>query len=148
VGTDQTFNEAVQRKQDLADLISGSRPSLPKANAATEWGQVADRPPLMQRLEAGHQKRLTKWLANQREFEKNAENVRHEAQIVAAIADVIGREGFDYWDEEEYARHARGLREAATDIAAAVELNNFDQAKKAVNQATKSCADCHELYRG
>ena len=29
VGTDQTFQEATQRKQDLADLISGNRPKSP-----------------------------------------------------------------------------------------------------------------------
>jgi hypothetical protein len=148
VGTDQTFNEATQRKQDLADLIAGSRPKLPQAEAESEWGQVADRPPLMQRLNIAHQDRLTKWLANQKQFEENRDDVRHEAQLMAAIAEAIGREGFDYWDEEEYAKHARDLRQAATDVSAAVELDSFEQAQKGINRATKACADCHDLYRG
>lgn len=148
VGTDQTFNEANQRKQDLTDLIAGSRPNLPQAENESEWALVADRPPLMQRLNIAHQDRLTKWLANQKQFEVNRDDVKHEAQLMAVIADVIGREGFDYWDEEEYAQHARDLRQAAADVSAAVELDNFEQAQKAINRATKACADCHDLYRG
>jgi hypothetical protein len=148
VGTDQTFNESTQRKQDLADLIAGSRPNLPQAEREIQWAEVADRPPLMQRLEIAHQERLTKWLANQKQFEENRDDVKHEAQLMAVIADAVGREGFDYWNEEEYAKHIRDLRQAATDVTAAVELDNFEQAQKAINRATKACADCHELYRG
>jgi hypothetical protein len=148
VGNDSTFREATQRKQDLSDLIAGSRPKLPATEKAAKWGEVADLAPLMQRLNAAHEERLTKWLANQREFEQHQVDVRHEAQLVAAIADVIGREGFDYWDEEDYGHHARELREAASDTAAAVELENYEQAQKAVSRATMACAACHELYRG
>jgi hypothetical protein len=148
VGNDQTFREATQRKQDLADLISGSRPKLPSAEKAAAWGEVADLAPLMQRLNIAHEERLTKWLANQRQFEQHADDIRHEAQLVAAIADVIGHEGFDYWGEDEYAQNVRELRESATDTATAVELNNYEQAQKAISRATKACAACHELYRG
>jgi hypothetical protein len=148
VGTDQTFNESTQRKQDLADLISGSRPKLPKADKERDWGKVADRPPLMQRLNIAHQERLTKWLANQKQFEDNRDAIRHEAQLMAVIADVISREGFDYAEDEEYAKLVRELREAAAELSSAVELENFEQAQKAINRATKSCTDCHELYRG
>jgi hypothetical protein len=74
--------------------------------------------------------------------------VRHEAQIVAIIADVIGREGFDYADDEEYARLVRELRQAGIEISAAVELDNYEQAQRAINRATNSCTGCHELYRG
>jgi hypothetical protein len=148
VGNDQTFREATLRKQELADLISGSRPKLPTAEKTAAWGEVADLAPLMQRLNLAHEERLTKWLASQRQFELHAGEIRHEAQLVAAIADVIGREGFDYWDEEEYAQHARELREAATNAAASVERKNYEQAQKEISRATKACAACHELYRG
>jgi hypothetical protein len=91
---------------------------------------------------------LIKWLANEREFKQHADDARHEAQIMAVIADVISREGFEYADDEEYAKLVREMRQAAVDIAAGVELDNLDAAQKAINQATRSCADCHELYRG
>jgi hypothetical protein len=147
VGTDQTFQEAAKRRQDLADLVSGSRPLAPQAEPAADWGAVSDRPPLMQRLNIAHEERLLKWLANEREFSRQSDEVRQEAQLVAAIADVIGREGFEYWDDETYAEYARALRQSATDMAAAVELDNYQQAREAGARMTKACADCHDGYR-
>jgi hypothetical protein len=148
VGTDQTYQEAVRRKQELADLISGARPQARAADAKANWTEVSDRPPLMQRLNLAQQERLTKWLANKREFESHAEDVRHEAQVVAMLADVIAREGFDYWDDEQFAAHAEDLQVAATEMSAAVELGNFEKAQQAGSRITKACADCHEGYRG
>ena len=121
---------------------------MPQAERVANWSQVADRPPLMQRLNIAHEERLTKWLANEREFAEHRDDVRHEAQLVAAIADVIGREGFDYWDDEQYAAYARELRQAASDVAAAVEHDNFTKSREAGGRMTKACADCHEGYRG
>jgi hypothetical protein len=148
VGTDSTYREANQRKTDLSELIAGSRPQVPQADRGADWSQVADRPPLMQRMNIAHEERLTKWLANEREFTQHRDEVRHEAQLAAAIAEVIGREGFDYWDDEQYASYARELRQAATDIATAAESSNFLQAREAASRMTKACADCHEGYRG
>ena len=96
VGTDQTFQEAAQRKQDLADLIAGNRPKATDAERKADWPKVADRPPLMQRMNIAHQDRLKKWLANKGEFTAHRDEVKHESQLVATIADIIGREGFEY----------------------------------------------------
>jgi hypothetical protein len=147
-GSDQTFQEAVQRKQDLADLIAGTRPKAKEVERKADWSKVADRPPLMQRVNIAHEDRLKKWLANKGEFAAHHDEVRHESQLVAAIADVIGREGFEFWDDEKYAQCAQDLRQAAADVSAAVETDNFEQARQANNRMTKACADCHEGFRG
>jgi hypothetical protein len=147
-GSDQTFQEAVQRKQDLADLIGGTRPKTKEVERKADWSKVADRPPLMQRMNIAHEDRLKKWLANKSEFTAHHDDVRHESQLVAAIADVIGRQGFEYWDDEKYAKCAHDLRQAAADVSAAVETDNFDQAHEANSRMTKACADCHEGFRG
>jgi len=148
VGSDQTYSEAVARKQDLEALVRGERPQLGAAERKAAWGQVSDRPPLMQRMNAANQERLSKWLANEREFTNNREEVRHEAQIIAMLADVIGREGFENWDDETYAGYAKQLRTAAGEVSAAVGTNNYTQARQALDRASKACADCHEGYRG
>lgn len=95
-----------------------------------------------------HEGRLKKWLANKGEFKAHSDEVRHESQVVAAIADVIGREGFEYWDDESYAKCAHDLRQAAAEVSAAVETDNFEQAQQANSRMTKACADCHEGFRG
>jgi cytochrome c556 len=148
VGTDHTYREAIERSQELSELIGGSRPQLPTSERLANWGQVADRPPLMQRLERAHQERLTKWLANERLFDQHQNDLIHEAQLVAALAEVIGREGFEYWDDEQYAEYARNLRNAASDIAAAAEQKDFQSAQKSMSRVTNACNNCHEGYRG
>jgi hypothetical protein len=148
VGTDSTFREAAQRKQDLADLVSGSRPQVPRAERTSDWAQVADRPPLMQRMNIAHEERLTRWLASEREFSQHRDEVLHEAQLIAVIAEVIGREGYEFWDDGEYAAYARELRQAASVVASAVQQENYQNARAASVRMTKSCADCHDGYRG
>ena len=147
-GTDQSFREATQRKQDLTDLIRGDRPEVPKAEPQTDWSQVADRPPLMRRMELAHQGRLTKWLASRDEFSRNRLAIRHEAQLLAVLGEIIRQEGFDYWDDETYNHFALELSQAAKDLSAAVDNTNYAAARDARARATKACSGCHEDYRG
>ena len=147
VGTDQTFQEAVQRKQNLADLVAGNRPKPSAADVKANWPQVADRPPLMQRLNIAQQDRLQMWLSNKKEFSAHADEIKHEAQLSAALAHIIAQEGYEYWDDETYVGYARELQEAETELAAAVDEDNYDQARQAFGNASKACANCHEGYR-
>jgi hypothetical protein len=146
--SDQTYNEVKERKQNLADLIHGNRPQTPKAETAVEWAHVADRPPLMQRLNIAQQERLTKWVADAGSFKKNQADVRHEAQLVAMIAEIITREGFDYTDDAQYIGFAHDLRQAASDANAAAEKGDYDAVRQAVGHAGKACTACHEAFRG
>jgi cytochrome c' len=147
-GSDQTFNEATQRKQELADLIHGNRPQVPKAEAAADWAHVADRPPLMQRLNIAQQERLTKWVADANNFKKNRDDARHEAQLVAMIAEIISRPGFDDADDQQYQGFAHQLQQAAIDAAAAAQQGDYEKSRQAVGRAGKACTACHEAFRG
>jgi hypothetical protein len=147
VGTDGSFQEAKQRKQDLADLISGNRPKPSDAEQKANWSQVADRPPLMQRLMIAEVDRLQLWLASKQEFAARRDEIRHESQLMAAVADIITREGFEFADDDTYVGYANELKHAAMELAAAADSDNYDQAGKAFGKASKSCANCHEGYR-
>jgi hypothetical protein len=149
VGTDATYREAVDRKQDLGALVRGERPTTPNATTTFEdWSQVSARPSLMQRLETAHDEQITKWLTDAATFRRNRESIRHEAEIVALLAEVIHREAYEYWDDETFAEYAAELRDAATDTAKAAEADNFDQARDAAARATGACTNCHAGYRG
>ena len=147
VGTDQTFQEATLRKQNLADLISGTRPKTSSAERKAVWPQVVDRPPLMQRMNIGQQDRLQKWLANKGEFTAHHDDAKHEAQLLTTIAEIITREGYEYADDDTYAGYARDLKQASTDVAVAIDQNNYEQARQALGKASKACTECHEGYR-
>jgi hypothetical protein len=146
--SDGSYNEARERKIELADLIRGDRPQTPKGEAAVDWAHVSDRPPLMQRLNIAQQERLTKWTADGAMFKKNQSEVRHETQLVALIAEIITREGYDYTDDAQYIGFAHDLRQAASEVDAAAAKGDYDAARQAVNRAGKACTACHETFRG
>ena len=113
-------------RQGRAQLQSRHRPNLSRSHPAqarpgrpdrrqsaqgirrrtkADWSQVADRPPLMQRLNIAQQDRLQKWLASKAEFTAHRDDIKHESQLAATIADIITHEGFEYWDDETYAQY-------------------------------------------
>jgi hypothetical protein len=149
VGTDQTYREAIERKEELASLVQGERPAVSKTEAAfDDWSQIAARTQLMQRINTAHEERLTKWLADAATFRRNRDAVRHEAQIVALLAEVIHRKEYEYWDDESFTEYAVALRDAATEVASAAETDEFPKARDAVTRATNACTECHAGYRG
>jgi len=146
--TDQSFAEASARKLELDDLIRGN--PIGDANRATvgNWSSLADRSLLMQRMERGFQDGITPKLANQTMFQKSADELRHEAEILAVLADVIAREEYEYWDDETFAEYARQLGEAAAELRRAIDADSYEAARSAAGRAGQACSACHEGYRG
>ena len=50
-------------------------------------------------------------------------------------------------DDEDYAGYANQMKSGALDLVDAIKLNDSDRAASAVGVMTKSCTECHELYR-
>jgi cytochrome c556 len=61
---------------------------------------------------------------------------------------VIHRPSYEFSDDETFVGYAGDLQQAASDVAAAAESNNFEQARDALNRVTNACANCHDGYRG
>jgi hypothetical protein len=148
VGTDQSYNQSRLRQTDLTDLLGGSTPaSVAAADPKAVWDKVTNRPPLMERLEEGFDKKLLPWLASEGAFKENNEKILHEAQIVAVIAEVIQREGYEFADDDTYLGLAKAMRDAALGIADGVKNNNYSKANESAGVITKACSECHEGYR-
>ena len=147
VGSVQAYNEAKLRKADLQDLLGGATVAA-KANAEDfNWSRVADRAPLMQRLEVAVDERLSPMTSSADEFESNKETILHEAEIVAAISHILTRPQMEDGDDEDYAGYANKMKSGALDLLDAIKLNDSDRAASAVGVMTQSCTECHELYR-
>lgn len=148
VGTSQVFNEAKIRKQELGDLLNGSDPFGGKeAEKKPTWTQVCDRSPLMQHLEAIFEPRLKQNLSDKGRFTNNAEEVVRDAEVIAAIGQVMMAEGMEDADADDYKQFCAKLVKAGKDITEAVKLKNFDAASAAAAAIGKSCTECHEAYR-
>lgn len=148
VGTPQVYQEAKLRKEELADLLSGSSPYGGKeSEAAAPWKDVCGRSPLMQHLEAVWEPSLKPHLTDKAKFAANREEITKHAEMLAAIGQVLTKPGMPDADDDEYAKFCQELRDGARAIADAVKLDNYDAAAAGSAQITRSCAQCHESYR-
>jgi hypothetical protein len=148
VGTEQVYKEAKLRKQELQDLVGGGGFPGKEAEAKADWKAVCARAPLMQRLEIAHQTNLQPWTANKGEFSGNKDKVTHEAQLIAALAEVIQKDGMEDSDNDEYKKFAAKMKAAALEIVEATKLDSYDKARAAVGEIGQACSKCHEGFRG
>ncbi|PQO47069.1 cytochrome c [Blastopirellula marina] len=147
VGTDNSFKEAKERSQDLEELVRGGSIATREADPKASWEDIADLPPLMQRLDVGFHQRLKKMTADTGEFNSNAEDVLHEAEIIAAIGHAMGQEGFEYTDDEDYVGYCEAMQQAALNVVQAVKNNDPEAGRIASGEVLKACDSCHEGYR-
>lgn len=145
-GNSNVYKEAKSRLEDLADLLRGSGLSRPVETPENAWDTITGRAPLMQRLDRGS-KELAVWTASSGEFSRNAEQVLHEAEMIASISEILIKENMEDGDDEDYVAFVRRMQQAATNISSAVKLNNVDQARRASGEITQTCDACHELYQ-
>ena len=147
VGSEQAYQNAKFRKDDLVELVRGGSFALSETPPEMlEWPLVVDRNPMMVRLQLAIE-RLKPTMSNKTEFTKNIQLVFHEASIVAAIGEVLDREGMDEADEEEYAEFAHAMTDAATDVAAAAKSQDYSKGAASANLIEQSCSNCHEEWR-
>ena len=147
VGTAQSFAEAKARVSDLESLLDGN--SIEAAADRDEefrWSQVAGRPPLMARLEAADGVAAGA-IASKDDFNKQAEKLLHEVEIVAAIGEAIQQPDYEYHDDETYRGYAAAMRDAALKAREAVQKSDYNAARAAVGELKKSCDTCHGDYR-
>jgi Cytochrome C' len=147
---DNVYNEAKLRVDDLTSLIRGETiaapPNIEPSPSFNE--QVANRPPLMWRLERAQQDRLAVWTSNAGEFNKNLDGIRHEAEMVAALAEVIQHKSYTDADSETYIEYAKALQQSAVSIREAAKQKNADAARTAAGNLKKACDNCHGDFRG
>lgn len=145
---DVSFETTSSRSEDLAELIRGGRPNIKAEPKETDWSRFASRGTVMRRMEQADEERLALWTIDRRTWRRNAEAGRHEAQVLAALAEAIMQPTAYDGDDEDYQAYARALRDAATAIATAAEEEDQPAAQAAYKKAMQSCMDCHADYRG
>ncbi|MEZ6119330.1 MAG: cytochrome c [Pirellulaceae bacterium] len=148
VGTIQVFNEARLRQADLMDLLNGSRTSLPAGEPGpTQWQHVCDRSPLMLRLEVAAENRLNQWTRSAAEIRENASSLVHEAEIVAAFAQILQNDQMEDGQDEDYEAHCRQMQDAALQLRQAVKDGDAAAVQAQHGRIRQSCSACHEIYR-
>lgn len=146
-GSQQAYNEAKERKQDLADIVGGNPfVSNNPVEPENDWSAICDRAPLMVRLQVAVDS-LKAMTANEAAFKNDLETIRAEASLVAAIGEVLSLEGMEDYSEEDYVKFAFEMRDAGVQIVNAVKTESFDQAASAAIVIGQSCDRCHNDWR-
>ncbi|MEK6248350.1 MAG: hypothetical protein N2C12_09240, partial [Planctomycetales bacterium] len=143
----KSYQEVKSRYDDLSELVRGESVEFEKPASESLWSDVAERRLLMLRLETAHNERLRPLTANQQEFDKNRSQVIHEAEIIAALAEVIQREEYEYYDDDDYLQYCRQIQQQARQVVEAASEKNFVEVQRNVGSISKTCSGCHEGYK-
>src|SRR5205814_8374074 len=120
------------RSDDLTGMLRGEQVAAPASvEPKNDWGKISNLSPLMIRLEMAQQNRIAPATANSGDFKKNASQLVHEAEIVAALAEAISRPGMDNADDDKFRGYAKTLQKSALDLREAVSNSNYDSARTA-----------------
>jgi len=149
VATQGAFNEAKLRFEDLQSLVRGASVDVDQGETVVPYNdRVANRPPLMQRMEDSLDRALKPLTANKGEFEANKEKILHEAEVLRMLAKVIQDGSYEYSDDESYLEHAVAIENECANIVTGLKTNNLEQVQSAVGGISKACSACHEFFRG
>ncbi len=145
VGTQPVFNEAKQRQTDLQNLLKGSK--LTGAAEDVTWADTADRGPSMQIMEWALRDNLAKATNSEKNFRESQEEVIKYAELLAMFGNIIKQPGMTDADDQEYAKLAIAMTQAAQEAAQAARTNDAELARTAVGRIDQACTKCHETYR-
>lgn len=143
----KAFPEAQAAAQDLMSLIRGESISAPAASDQPfQWSQLCDRGVLMQRLKLADET-LISGTASADAMAEDPDQLRHEAEIVAALGELIVQEAFIDWDDDTYREFATAMRDQAVSLQAALEKQDAEAARLTAKAVHQSCDACHQEYR-
>jgi hypothetical protein len=146
--TENTFKETKLRSDDLAALLRGETIAPPPAlEAKTDWEKVASLAPLMGRFEAAQQNKIAPATASAAEFKKQAAQIVHESEMLAALAEIIAKPGMENAEDDKFRGYAKALQKSALDLRQAVNNSNYESARAAAGAMKKACDSCHGDFR-
>lgn len=148
VSTPQAYQMALQTREDLQQIIRGGRASVSASGEPLEdWGGVVDRTPMMSWLEQLATEEMRQFSSDEETIKENQSELLHDAELVAAIAQLLVQPEMDEYDDDDYAAHAQAMKRAALEVKNALELQDYQGVQDAVNSINQSCDDCHADFR-
>jgi len=146
-GSAQVYNEVKLRKNDLEDLVSGTGLADRQAEAENDWSMIADRVPLMTHLETLLDGPIKSGTRAEAAVTAEGDQIRRAAELIAAIGEVLTKEGLTDSEDADYAALCREMISAARGVSLALDQGNPAAVSKAAGAVTQACAKCHEAYR-
>lgn len=145
--SNQAYNQAKNRKDDLMQILSGGPFTPPvKPSEDFEWASVADVAELMKRIEESFRKKVKGWVASESAYKANYDELMHEAAMLALIGEVLTKESMENADNDDYVEFAHSLRDGAMMIIQSGTAKDLAMAGKGAGMIDQSCTNCHGEY--
>ena len=85
--------------------------------------------------------------ASESEFKSKADQVKHDAALVAAMGVILAAEDMDDADDEGYLEYTTAMRDGALQVVAGTQTENYALIESGVNAVGQSCTNCHDDWR-
>ena len=147
VATQQVFRSAKHEQQLLSDLIRGQSPQElrdAKRKPTPKWAQVVQREAIMRRMEQGFQ--ALRRAGTVKKKTGLAAVMKHEGQLMSALATVLQAPSMDDVDDQDYQRHAHELELATSELSTAA-AGDPKVVRSVISRMYWRCAACHESFR-
>ena len=147
VATQQVFRSAKHEQQLLSDLIRGQSPQElrdAKRKPTPKWAQVVQREAIMRRMEQGFQ--ALRRAGTVKKKTGLAAVMKHEGQLMSALATVLQAPSMDDVDDQDYQRHAHELELATSELSTAA-AGDPKVVRSVISRISSTCAACHESFR-
>lgn len=145
VGTQQVFNEAKLRQQDLQELLKGSK--LSGSAEEITWADTADRAQSMKIMDWTLREHLAPFTSSDSSFEDNQDEIIKYAELLAMLCHVLEQEGMTNADDQDYVGWVKSSIQASHELVKATKNKDADQARAAVGKIDQSCGKCHDSFR-
>ena len=127
--------------------MRGERLQIDPPSQESTKKEILDLKPYMARMKVAFQERIKPSLASERTFAESIDQIGHEAQILALMAEEIGSPRYSYAEEELYQEYVGMLRTGARALSESAARGDFSQTTSASTAIQKSCTACHDDFR-
>lgn len=145
---DDAYAAAQQSLKEVDNwLTSGKTAAEPAGNDPAWSDEVLPFYAIMRRMETAQRTKLQPWTASQNDFVAKKDEIIHEANVLAALAQIMMDESYPLAGEGDYQNWAKTFRDNALGIAEATKAGDFEKASDFYRDNNVQCDSCHGVYR-
>lgn len=129
--------------EELDAFLDGNKPAkLPESPETLPLPTVVKRSSAMQRMEEAVNE-LKSSFGSAEAIKKDPEKAAHLAAVLATFSKIIGMDGYDSADDDEYKAFVQALMKSNAELQAAVKTADFTAFSDSLSRVNKTCNECH-----
>lgn len=133
--------------EQIITILNGGPPPEMEADPKVSFADVSYLGEMMQRIEATFNA-VKANINTEARMKEDPEDVRRNLHLLATLGTIMGTDGYDSAEEEQYQAFVKTFVDGALEASKNVQAENFDGFQAALNQIQTSCGECHQRYRG